>query len=110
MQAFDGVTTTLELEAGVLPVALWYENQARKGRVLNYGTAANWVFARIAAMIGAEPEADLAFMGRNSNDKRWIENVASDAEVKEILTRCARAWTRAPSASASSTPMRRARA
>jgi N-acyl-D-aspartate/D-glutamate deacylase len=87
MQAFDGVTTTLELEAGVLPVALWYENQARKGRVLNYGTAANWVFARIAAMIGAEPEADLAFMGRNSNDKRWIENVASDAEVKEILTR-----------------------
>jgi len=87
MQAFDGVTTTLELEAGVLPVALWYENQARKGRVLNYGTAANWVFARIAAMIGVEPEADLAFMGRNSNDKRWIENVASDAEVKEILTR-----------------------
>ncbi|MDP3546702.1 MAG: amidohydrolase family protein [Phreatobacter sp.] len=87
MQAFDGVTTTLELEAGVLPVALWYENQARNGRVLNYGTAANWVFARIAAMIGAEPEANLGFMGRNSNDKRWIENVATDAEMAEILRR-----------------------
>jgi N-acyl-D-glutamate deacylase len=24
MQAFDGVTTTLDLEAGVLPVASWY--------------------------------------------------------------------------------------
>ncbi len=87
MQAFDGVTTTLELEAGVLPVALWYENQAKKGRVLNYGTAANWVFARIAAMIGIEPEAELGFMGRNSNDKRWIDNVATDAEMKEIIRR-----------------------
>src|SRR5271155_1017378 len=28
MQAFDGVTTTLELEAGVLPVASWYRRQA----------------------------------------------------------------------------------
>ncbi|WP_296576736.1 amidohydrolase family protein [Phreatobacter sp.] len=87
MQAFDGVTTTLELEAGVLPVALWYENQARKGRVLNYGTAANWAFARIAAMIGVEPEADLGFMGRHAKDKRWIDNVATDAEMAEILRR-----------------------
>lgn len=39
MQAFDGVTTTLDLEAGVLPVGSWYERQARKGRVLNYGAA-----------------------------------------------------------------------
>jgi N-acyl-D-aspartate/D-glutamate deacylase len=87
MQAFDGVTTSLELEAGVLPVAAWYEDQAKKGRVLNYGTAANWVFARIAAMIDVEPEPSLSFMGRNSNDKRWIENVASDAETAEILVR-----------------------
>src|ERR1700709_718462 len=28
MQAFDGVTTTLDLEAGVLPVASWYRQQA----------------------------------------------------------------------------------
>lgn len=87
MQAFDGVTTSLELEAGVLPVALWYEKQAGKGRVLNYGTAANWAFARIAAMLGIEPEAELSFMGRNSNDKRWIDNVATEAETAEILKR-----------------------
>ena len=50
MQAFDGVTTTLDLEAGVLPVASWYRRQAAQGRVLNYGAAANWAFARIGAM------------------------------------------------------------
>lgn len=87
MQAFDGVTTALELEAGALPVGLWYESQARRGRVLNYGAAVNWVFARIAAMIGAEPEGDIGFMGRHSNDKRWIENVATQAETDEILRR-----------------------
>ncbi len=27
MQAFDGVTTALELESGILPVAAWYDNQ-----------------------------------------------------------------------------------
>ena len=53
MQAFDGVTTTLDLEAGVLPVASWYRRQAAKGRVLNYGAAANWAFARIGAMTGS---------------------------------------------------------
>jgi imidazolonepropionase-like amidohydrolase len=34
MQAFDGVTTSLDLEAGVLPVASWYRHQAAQGRVL----------------------------------------------------------------------------
>src|ERR1044072_1888035 len=43
-QRLGGVTTTLDLEAGVLPVASWYRRQAEKGRVLNYGAAANWAF------------------------------------------------------------------
>ena len=34
MQAFDGVTTSLELEVGALPVADWYDAQARLPRVL----------------------------------------------------------------------------
>src|SRR5215216_1328975 len=59
MQAFDGVTTTLDLEAGVLPVASWYRRQAAKGRVLNYGAAANWAFARIGAMTGSNTESSL---------------------------------------------------
>src|ERR1700741_1046367 len=37
MQAFDGVTTTLDLEAGVLPVASWYKRQRAQGPGLNSG-------------------------------------------------------------------------
>ena len=70
MQAFDGVTTSLDLEAGVLPVASWYKRQAEKGRVLNYGAAANWAFARIGAMTGSNAESSLEAFGnvvRNGN-------------------------------------------
>ena len=89
MQAFDGVTTTLDLEAGVLPVASWYRRQADKGRVLNYGAAANWAFARIGAMTGSNAESSLEAFGNAMRDRRWIENVASDAEVAGILERLA---------------------
>src|SRR2546427_791840 len=89
MQAFDGVTTTLDLEAGVLPVASWYRRQAAKGRVLNYGAAANWAFARIGAMTGSNAESSLEAFGNAMRDRRWIDNVASDTEVAGILDRLA---------------------
>jgi N-acyl-D-glutamate deacylase len=89
MQAFDGVTTTLDLEAGVLPVASWYRRQADKGRVLNYGAAANWAFARIGAMTGSNAESSLEAFGNAMRDRRWIDNVADDGEVATILDRLA---------------------
>src|ERR1700742_2814302 len=85
MQAFDGVTTTLDLEAGVLPVASWYRRQAAQGRVLNYGASTNWAFARIGAMTGSNEESSLEAFGRAMRDRRWVDNVASDAEVTGIL-------------------------
>jgi len=91
MQAFDGVTTTLDLEAGVLPVASWYRQQAAHGRVLNYGAAANWAFARIGAMTGSNAESSLEAFGNAMRDRRWIENVASETEVAGILERLANA-------------------
>ncbi len=90
MQAFDGVTTTLDLEAGVMPVAPWYRRQAAQGRILNYGASANWAFARIGAMTGSNEEASLEAFGRAMRDPRWVENVASDEEVTGILDRLAR--------------------
>ncbi|MBR0874197.1 amidohydrolase family protein [Bradyrhizobium tropiciagri] len=87
MQAFDGVTTTLDLEAGVLPVASWYKRQAEKGRVLNYGAAANWAFARIGAMTGSNAESSLESFGAAMRDRRWIDNVATESEVGGILER-----------------------
>src|ERR1700757_1732081 len=90
MQAFDGVTTTLDLEAGVMPVASWYRRQAAHGRVLNYGASTNWAFARIGAMTGSNEESSLESFGRAMRDRRWVENVASEAEVTGILDRLAR--------------------
>src|SRR6201995_2960781 len=89
MQAFDGVTTTLDLEAGVLPVASWYQRQASQGRVLNYGASTNWAFARIGAMTGSNEESSLEAFGRAMRDRRWVENVASEAEVAGVLDRLA---------------------
>ncbi|MFC4312898.1 amidohydrolase family protein [Steroidobacter flavus] len=42
MQAFDGVTTAMELESGVADVGEYYERVAREGRPINYGVSASW--------------------------------------------------------------------
>jgi N-acyl-D-glutamate deacylase len=85
MQAFDGVTTSLELEAGALPVAAWYEQQEKVGRTLNYGCSVNWITARIAVMNGVQPEPSLRFMAQHEENRRWADEVATDREVAEIL-------------------------
>ena len=87
MQAFDGVTTTLELEVGVLPVARWYDEQATIGRTLNYGAAAGWVFGRIATMTTQQTASTVAGMGEAMRDKRWVEEVSTPAETAEIVDR-----------------------
>jgi N-acyl-D-aspartate/D-glutamate deacylase len=89
IQAFDGVTTSLDLEAGVMPVGSWYRRQAAQGRVLNYGASTNWAFARINAMTGSNEESSLEAFGRVMRDRRWVDNVATDAEVTAILDRLA---------------------
>ncbi|MFD0416956.1 amidohydrolase family protein [Streptomyces sp. NPDC127108] len=54
LQALDGVTTALELELGLSPVAEAYRQAAVEGRPLNYGFSASWAQARMAA-VGALP-------------------------------------------------------
>ena len=71
LQAMDGVTTALELEAGVTPVAQAYRRAADEGRPINYGFAASWALARMEAVAGLPPDASLgAFMARIS-DPAW---------------------------------------
>ena len=53
LRVADGVTTALELEAGVTPVAAAYAAAAAAGRPLNYGFAASWTMARMAVLAGA---------------------------------------------------------
>lgn len=48
IQARDGVTTALDLEVGVYPVAAWYEAMAGKAP-LNYGATVSHIAARFTA-------------------------------------------------------------
>jgi dihydroorotase len=53
IQARDGVTTALELEVGVYPVAPWYAEMAGKAP-LNYGATVSHIAARFAVFHGLE--------------------------------------------------------
>lgn len=89
MQAFDGVTTALELEVGALPVKEWYESQEAGGRVLNYGAAAAWMFARKAILIGMSLDGRLApieMMAASADDMRWSVDAASSVQTTEIVS------------------------
>jgi dihydroorotase-like cyclic amidohydrolase len=86
LQAMDGVTTALELEAGVTPVAEAYRRAAAQGRPVNYGFATSWALARMEAVAGLPPDASLgAFMARIS-DPAW-QRPAEPAQVSELLAR-----------------------
>tara|TARA_R100000005_G_scaffold26336_1_gene11684 strand:+ start:19465 stop:21075 length:1611 start_codon:yes stop_codon:yes gene_type:complete len=85
MHAYDGVTTTLELESGVLPVDEWYQSQAQAGRALNYGTSAAWTFARIAEFEGLTPRAEVQWFRDAFARKRWVSEPASGEQVHSII-------------------------
>jgi imidazolonepropionase-like amidohydrolase len=54
LQAMDGVTTALDLEAGVMPLQRAYDEAASAGRPLHYGFSASWGAAR--AQVLASPK------------------------------------------------------
>lgn len=89
MQAFDGITTTLELEIGTLPVGPWYAAQAARGRILNYGSSTAWINARKAVMTGIDLSGltPLEATAAGVEDNRWATDVAEPAQVADIVAR-----------------------
>ena len=74
-KARDGVTTALELEVGVQPVAAWYA--AREGKAMvNFGATSGHIPARMQVMHDT---------GRLLPRDTAANNVATDAERKQIL-------------------------
>lgn len=59
LQAMDGVTTALDLEAGMMPLARAYAEAAAQGRPLNYGFSASWGDARGQVLTGVAPTASI---------------------------------------------------
>ena len=68
LQVTDGVTTALELEAGVTPVAAAYAAAAAAGRPQNYGFAASWALARMAVLAGVTLVVSVATLFANLGD------------------------------------------
>ena len=87
MQAFDGVTTALELESGTLPVAAAYDRVGREGRPINYGFSASWLFARIAEKEAMEPTGAVTFFQDAQRRKGWQHTLASPEETARIVAR-----------------------
>jgi hypothetical protein len=59
LQAMDGVTTTLDLEAGLMPIERAYAEAAAAGRPLHYGFSASWGAARAQVLAGIAPDAQI---------------------------------------------------
>ncbi|MDH2412903.1 amidohydrolase family protein [Nocardioides sp. CER19] len=71
LQALDGVTATLDLEAGLMPVEKAYARAAADGRPLHYGFSASWGDARAAVHLGVTPDADLQASLVMLGDPAW---------------------------------------
>jgi Amidohydrolase family len=71
LQAMDGVTTALDLEAGLMPVERAYAEAAKAGRPLNYGFSASWTAARAQVLAGIEPDAQIESGLAVLGNPRW---------------------------------------
>lgn len=86
LQAMDGVTTALELEAGVAPVRTAYDSAAARGGVVNYGFATSWGLARMSVLAGTRLDASVQAFFANMAGRDW-QRAATPAEVQRILAR-----------------------
>lgn len=84
LKALDGVTTTLELEAGAMPVATAYARAAAEGRPLNYGFSAAWGSARAQALLGRRPDGTIAGSLAVLGDAAWRRD-ATPSELTALL-------------------------
>lgn len=86
LQALDGVTTALELEAGTTPVGSAYEEAAKEGRPLNYGFSTSWALSRMMELAGAQASGAVRKILHHLGDEAW-QGPASPRQTASILDR-----------------------
>jgi dihydroorotase len=90
IQARDGVTTALEMEVGVYPVAPWYAEMAGKAP-LNYGATVSHITARFAVFHGIEighwpvNRAKAAALGASPDGANKIASQAQTDSLAALL-------------------------
>src|SRR5687768_8760438 len=89
LQAFDGVTTALDLESGLMPLDRAYREAAEQGRPLHYGFSASWAGARAQVLAGLEQDASIVGSLAVLGEPRWqaTSTPAQLAEWLELLRR-----------------------
>lgn len=86
MQAFDGVTTAWDSEAGIYPVDAAYRIAGREGRAINYAFAVGWAFGpRAMVMDHAHPEGTLESFARSAGGRNWPTQLADAEQLAQIL-------------------------
>jgi N-acyl-D-glutamate deacylase len=90
----DGVTTGMDLEAGSFNVKGWYDEKAKSGWQVNYGTSASLLYSRMAVH---DPETELdapidygdiqAYAAKALSDgvQGWADTRSSVEEMNEVL-------------------------
>ena len=86
LQALDGVTTALELEAGVSPVSSAYRQAATEGRPVNYGFAASWAMVRVETVAGVDVGGRLDHLLANLADPA-AQQRATPGQIGAMLDR-----------------------
>ena len=84
LQACDGVTTALDLEAGRTSTDHAYGEEAGVGSPINYGFSASWSAARIRVVGGLAPISGPDGTLRLLGDERW-QGAATPEQVSLIL-------------------------
>ncbi|MCL1067414.1 amidohydrolase family protein [Shewanella olleyana] len=88
MQAFDGVTTALELESGVLPIDMAYKDTELEGRPINFGFGSSWAFARAMVLEKDLPPANgkMSWFQNAFNYSGWQNTLPNDEQLAEIIS------------------------
>lgn len=73
LQALDGVTTALELEAGAVGCAAMYRQVGDEGRPINFGFSACWALARMAVLDGRQGPGSFEEFTLGQDLPRWRE-------------------------------------
>ncbi|KRA23442.1 hypothetical protein ASD65_02680 [Microbacterium sp. Root61] len=91
LQALDGVTTALDLEAGALPVRPLLAKMAAHGMPLNFGFSASWSAARMHVLDGAPlrdeahpagPASGLKMFSDHHTGERWGQAATAEQHAR----------------------------